>query len=322
MAAGIVVPDVQQAAEPSPVEFNPSEQSTWTPEQRDEWNKSGNIPKAPKKAESAPAKKESDNAADSDTAKHSQEKPKQKTKLSAEDRIAELESTIKKIKDGAGIKETKAEPSPARQAAPKLEEPKKPKLEEFDDFNKFEEAKDKYYLDMADYRAKKAVAEDREQRQMEEQRTKVESEFAEAKKIYPDFEEKAAPIIKALTEDQSIHEAFKIAVGTSDVFTHLAYALSQEQSQALLELARTNPIQAVKKLGVLEESVRAELGKKAKPEVEDKTPEPIKPRAPKPPSEVGGRGTAPEDEQRAAAKSGDFARFAEAENRKKFAAKA
>lgn len=313
------VAEPSAAAAPVVKEFNPSDQHSWSPEQREHWNRTGDVPEAPKKQDSAPAQDKSDKAAEADAAKPSQEKPKHKdkTKLSAEERIAELESTIAKIREGAGIK-TEAKAAAPQPAAPKLEEPKKPKLEEFDSFEKYEEAKDKYYVDMADYRAKKAVEEDRQARMMAEQRTKAESEMAEAAKVYPDFEEKSKPVMKTLLEDKSIHELFTLAVSTSDVFPHLVYALSNEQAQTLLETARKNPLLAIKQLGVLEAETRAQLAKPSKEPEAPKTPEPPKPRAPKPPAEVGGRGTAPDDETVQAARDGNFTAFQAAENRKKF----
>jgi hypothetical protein len=92
----------------------------------------------------------------------------------------------------------------------------------------------------------------------------------------------------------------------------------------LIQTAKTNPALAIRKIVLTEHLIQQELDKAAKvakvetkaPDSEKTAPEP-KPRAPKPPAEVGGRGAASEDAAVSAARNGNFAAF-EAEMSRKY----
>jgi len=305
-------------------------------------------------AESAPASDAADDAAENTAPaseagkKESQEPPKGRG--NAEARIKELLAENKRLKAEAEARakapeppkaETKpAESSPAKpQSASKLEPPTKPVRPKEADFktwdeyqaalSMYEDEREEYVDKLADFKAKKAVEEDRIQRQQQEQLRELQKGMEEAAKVYPDFAEKSGPVVKTLMEDASIPEAFKAAVGNSPVFHHLLYALSGEQSQALLQTARTNAIQAVKQLGVLEHTVMQELEKskgsgeaKEQPRGDDgkfqKTTAPAKKvsEAPEPATELSGRGTAPADPEQSAVKHDDFTSFKNSRNRR------
>jgi len=317
-------------------EFNPSDQHTWSSEQREHWNKTGDIPAPPKKEEPAASEsstKETQSEPKGKIAAEPEAAPKQEKKErkpgdkpTAEERISQLTAKVKELeaeRERSRSVETKPPATPPRLEAPSTRTKPKP-----DDLNEKGAAKyatyEDYVEDLSDWKTEQRIAKLEADRQAETQRQLLEKEFAAAQEVYPEFLDKTKPIMTALLNDASIPEPFKAAVGTSDVFTHLLYALTQEQSQKLMDLAKTNTIAAIKKLGELEATVRSELAKskESKPNGAAKEPEPPakpKPRAPVPPSEVGGRGTAPADSQAEAARTGDFTSFEREENRKRFA---
>lgn len=326
-----------------------AEPSAAQPVQYDGWDDKGTpIVKAeqsePKKAESAAAKeskpdpgKPGESAAESGAAKESKQesrKPaKDKDKLTADERIEQLEATIERIKRESGRAtptKPQAEPSAAKPAEPaKLERPKRPNPAEFTKekygdafYEKYEEAMDKYADDLSTYNSKKAIedykaeqakeAEAREQRDLEK---RMSDEIAEAEKRHPDFREVVAPAYQEFHGDPQIPLTVKHMMFGSEVRSDLMYTLAGDQKQwtEFLEMSRSNPRAALVKIALVEQLVREELGKAAKPDQEPtgkkETPAETKPRAPKPPSEVGGRGTVADDSLVTAAKSNNFRDF-------------
>lgn len=320
-----------------------------SPAEHTEWRKTGNMPEAkpPSKEDSATSEEsaasgepDGESVPASEAGKEAQGNKNKRS--DAGSRIKELLAENKRLKDAAAVPKTEkpAESSPAAQPEPPkaLEAPKKPNAKDFDGkpYEEYETAFDKYIEDLTEYKAKKAIQEQRQQDEQVQQSKRIESEFEAAKELYPDFEDKAKPVMTTLLNDKSIPEPFKAAVGTSDVFTHLIYALSHENAQKLFELAKTNAISAIKKLGELEGAVRAELAK-SKPAAKGKeTPQrnengqfvpgsegkpPVKTVTDrgKPPAEVGGTGNAPADETADALKRGSFADYSARQNAKDLA---
>ena len=159
--------DVNTGAQPSGAQ----------PVQYDGWDDKGTpIVRAkhdtqPKTQDSAPADKpeaKAESAAEAGAAKDKtqESKPQKKDKLTADERIAQLEATIAKIKEAKGEQQpTKtAEPSPAKpQTNPvdaikaELAALKKPNANDFkgeDAFDKYEAAKDDYYEKRSDLKTK------------------------------------------------------------------------------------------------------------------------------------------------------------------------
>lgn len=309
-----------------------------TSEQKAAWN--GGKETKPEQQDSAPAKEskpegQPESAAEAGAAKdHSQDKGS-KRKLSAEERIQQLEATIEKIRKESGkapaAKEAEsatAKPEPTKVEPPKaLEAPKKPKIEDFtgpDAWEKFEAAKEDYYDKLAEYKAKLAVEQDRQQRQMEAAQREFNKYLAEAVERYPTLKEVLPPFTKEL---ESAHPYVQAMLNSTDNVADVLMVICGDEAQKaeFLNEAKGNPAKAIKRVAVIEAEVRAELSKaketpkEAKePEKKDKPAEPVT-RAPKPISEVGGRGTATEDSGIAAARSGDF-RTAKAEWNREFLA--
>ena len=300
----------------------------------DNWDEHGTPivtqkPEPPKKQEESaasapPAKvaKPEDKAAEPGAAK---QEPTPKAKPTAEARIAELTAERKAAEKRASdleerLRKLESAAQPTPKAEPKDEsKPKQPPAEP----NPFEwtgtkeeyaKAKDEY----RQYRESQLVAQVRQ----ELAQVEVQKSMAEMMKKtiarYPDAEEKiksAAAIITAKAP------AFvQVFVNESDAIGQLLYKLGDASTlNNLLETAKTSPGKALRVLRDMELEISKDSAKpEAKVEVkaEEKAPEP-KPRAPKPPSEVGGRGAATEDAATVAARDGKFGDF-EAEQQRKY----
>jgi hypothetical protein len=111
----------------------------------------------------------------------------------------------------------------------------------------------------------------------------------------------------------------QVFVNESDAIGPLLYKLSDATTLSnLLETSKTNPGKALR---ILRDMELDALSKSTEPKTEgrpeEKAPE-VRPRAPKPPSEVGGRGAATEDAATAAARDGNFGAFEAEQKRRHF----
>lgn len=302
--------------------------------ERQEWLKSGTLP-APK-ADSAPAKETSD-APKGESAPASEAGKDQKPRDNAETRLKELLADLKQ----AGLspaelktfkreaqKQTQAESSPAKQpevkAAPvqELKPPVKPKVQDFESWEAFEEAKDKWAEEMATYTAKKAVQDDRKAQAEAQQTEKLTSELTAARERYKDFDTVVAPLWQQIATDKEIHPVVQEFVGRSTVMVDLMYAIGgdAETMSKFIAAAKTDPFTAMRYAMEAERLVMAELSKtkegkdtrndKGQFQASDKKIT----KAPPPPSEVTGSGTPPADEAEEALKSGDTRRYMDLEN--------
>ena len=191
----------------------------------------------------------------------------------------------------------------------------------------------------------------RSQIALESAQKELASRIESAKKTYADYDQRVQPAVEALTADQQIPFAVKALINDSPVFEHLLYVLGEPAALAdLVKTAKTNPTGALRKITLTEQLVQAELAKASgKDKAGDKGGDPggdgktrdasgkfvsssekdkssdaaseTKPRAPKPPSEVGGRGTASEDALVTAAGANDFKSFEAEEWRRKRASR-
>lgn len=301
----------------------------------DGWDETGRPivtpkPEPPKKSEepaasAPPAKvaKPEDKAAEPGAAK---QETKPKAKPSAEERISQLTAERKAAEDRATdldrrLKELEAKSTTAPKVESKPKEPpKRPNpftwtgtQEEFDKaMDAYEEHRD----------AQVAARTRQEQAQTETQKAMSEMVKQTTAK-HPDAAEK---IKAATTEVMSEKTPFfvKAFINDSEVLGELLYTLADQTTlNNLLETAKANPGKALRVLHSMELDIQKALSKpeaKVEAKPEDKAPEP-KPRAPKPPSEVGGRGAATEDAATAAARDGNFSAF-DAEMRSKYAKRA
>lgn len=319
-----------------------------------EWRITGKLPESPSKKppkSEAPATSRNGSAAPEEGVEkassaseageeHQQEK---RSRSNAESRLNEILSDLRR----AGLspaelksfkrefKEAEAPPKAVPEktvqpADPRV--PKKPIADDFKTWEEYEAARDKYFEDVADYKAAKKLEDHLAQQQAEAQNKEVRAKMEDAKRRYGDEAEGTIKdTANALWNDQQIPGALKDLVGGSDVLADVLYVLGSksEDLESFVEQARTNPAAAVRKFVLLEHLVQEELQKgksSGEPEIPardesgkfTKTPPPAKPvtSAPPPPREASGRSSAPPDEVESASKDGDFARYREAANRR------
>ncbi len=228
----------------------------------------------------------------------------------------------------SGRKKPEASTEKQEATAPKLlEQPKRPRMTDFvKDGNvqveKYEEAVDKYEADRAAYETEQQrirYASQEQQRMLEKWSSDVKAKYGD-KSSGLDVKK----TVDALVSTVKDAPAFAAFLNDSELFTDLLFVLGTDPKlPEILEEAKKSPTKAIRRLVLIEEGVRAEIAKgsdkdhtKEPPKAEKKPDEP-KPRAPKPPSEVGGRGASTEDAAVAAAKDSNFSAF-DAEQRRRY----
>jgi hypothetical protein len=325
-----------------------------------EWRQTGKLPAAKPKAESTPAKetpaegeKPAENPAPaSETGKSQEKKPRD----SAAARLSELLEDLRKAGMTPNeLKTFKREQQKTEQAAEsgkpqaaeqtgkpaELKPPAKPKQEDFKTYDEYDAAKDKYYEDLADFKTAKAIEKYQQDQQRNAAQQSVHEKMTEAKGRYGD---EAVGIIsataRAFTGDQQIPDAIKSLLDSSPVWTDLLYTLGSKPADldSFIQLSKTDPMGAIRKVALMEELVKQELAKGSKKPAADDAensgagserdesgkfkkaaPEKQESNAPPPPKEVSGRGTPPPDEVDRAVKTSDFASFKRAQNAKDLA---
>ena len=212
-------------------------------------------------------------------------------------------------------------------AADKDKSPKRPRLDEWTGtMGEYEEAVDKYYDELTDYKLNNLKLEE----QQREHKKQLDAKIADANTRYGDTAESTIKSTATSLFTADIHPAVKQLVDQSPVVVDLCYVLGTRDGelQSLIEQAKNNPTEAIRRVVLLEQLVKEELGKSPAPDRgEDgkfRAAEPAaetvpvkKPsKAPAPPAEVSGRGTTPSDPQQHAIKQNDFAAFRAAGNRR------
>lgn len=334
------VADSSPAAEPIEVE-------DLSDSQRDTWTKTGELPAKEIKpssddsATSKPAAETSGKIAESGTAPPSKRK-------NGEDRKAELSSEIQALlekrsllKDDALWKEyddyrkTKGEKkadTPVRQqeeikepASP--ERPKRPRLAEYGTNELYEAAMDQYDEKMLEYPAKKQAYDtvkaqvETQKQQAKEFNQKAEATWlksvTEAREKYADFDEKALAKDLVLPWGGPVDEwIFQLTMSEQpQLGAELLYYMGthREELKRIIGLARPAQHRELTKLvDSLSEPESKEKPKEKAKLVSDALP---------PPREVGGKGTAGDDEEEAALKKGDTDRYIELANKRELAAR-
>lgn len=251
---------------------------------------------------------EPENDSDSETEDQQQESKTKPKKQTAEERIAQLESTIEKIKRGAGIErktEVAAVTEPQKDAVPqnyaeweKAFTPEK-WIEEYAAAHpeaSYERANAAMFSHMLDVRENFRAVEQQTQAQQREMATKV----AEAKERYGDtFEEVLRPTVESIISDRGIPAVIKEMLNDSDVSPDLIYTLGSDPAEfaKFVQLAKSNPGRAIRYVAAVEAGIQDELkGSASKSRDESgkfraKEPPPAKTQtsAPKPPSTVTGK---------------------------------
>lgn len=307
--------------------------------QFDGWDSEGNPTLSkPPKAAPAPADKPKeatpDDAPDS-AGKKTQEQQRNKRRPDVEERFKSLTDENKKLKaeleEARRPKETKAEPSPAKPAEPRNYGDWRKAFKPTEWTAKYiEEHKDATWEDaqaaLADHMADKREEFRTLEQQTNQRLQTVGQKLAEARTRYQDFDSVAAPVIQDLLKPGVSPQVFDI-LNDSPVLADVLYVIggTEKSRTDFLEAAKSNPSKAARIALLIEQEVVAELkkGKTAIEKAETKEDAPVipKPRAPKPPSEVGGRGAVQEDSLISAAKAGDFRSFEAEQTRRALASR-
>jgi hypothetical protein len=317
--------------------------------QYDGWDEDG-TPVVSKKAEAPKQDKpETADSAAADASKEAETEEKPETesgkkptqesrrKPGAEARIAELTAEAKRLKaeleEARKPKETKrAESSTAKPAETKpATEPAtrpKPTLKDVGDDGKPKYASyEDFQEDLTDWKVEQKLAAREREQQVSQQQQALGKQLEEARGRYTDFDSVTKPLISDLLKPDIPREVFAV-INDSPVLADLLYTIGgTEASKAdFLDACRTNPGKALRVALLMEQEIAKELGKgKAAPTKKEgeseATPAAPKPRAPKPPTEVGGRGAPGEDALISAAKTNDFRAFEAEQTRRALARK-
>jgi hypothetical protein len=341
-------------AESSPAEPESSDVPSIPTDPHDyaEWRQTGKLPakgKPTKQEASAPSKSADDESGKtapvSETGNHKQERPNAETRVKelladrATDRAekAALRAELEELKAGkkgataeasaAPAKHEKAESSPASDAL--QQRPAKPKQDDYDSWSAYDSAMDKYYEDLADFKAGERI-EKQEQKARQDALTKeMDTRLSEAKTRYgEEAEPKIIESAKTIFDDQKVAPAIKAALGRSQVLVDALYVMGSDQAafSEFVDLARQDPLEALRKWFTVEGLVKEELAKgKAQAEPGATPPRgsdgkflPDRPKrsAPPPPVELNGNTASTGDSTDRAANSGDFRSFKTERDRK------
>lgn len=219
-------------------------------------------------------------------------------------------SELKTYRKQAKRAPEKTEPVQATEHTAKPVDPKapvKPKAADFEGkpWEEYEAARDKYFEDLADYKANAAIeghtAKQKQESQAKELNTRIE---ALSKQYGADAREPIQSAAKQVFEDPKVNGIVKDMVNGSPVLVDVLYTLGGDEAGLadFLADAKANPGAAIRKFVLLEKLVTEELAKGSTETTErgedgkfKATPE-KKTAAPPPPKEVSGRGYVPPDE--------------------------
>lgn len=250
---------------------------------------------------------QSESGSESESEEQQQQEPKGKKRPTAEDRIAQLEATIEKIRRGAGI-ERKTEPAP-------VTEPEPSQPQNFAEWEKaFSPEKwiEQYGKDHPDASYERANAamfshmlnvreqfRDAEQR-LSAQRKELDDKVNEARARYGEhYDDVMKPTVAEIVNDKGINDQIKSLIGGSKVLADLIFTIGDDaQAKAdFIHMARTNPNEAIRYIVEIERGIIEELAGQGKETPRDEetgkftakeTPAKPKTSAPKPPVPVTG----------------------------------
>ena len=300
------------SAEPVVMEIERGPLVNMTSEQRQEYRRTGDLPGTPKKTEEAATSSVAPKAepeGESDPPKQ-QETPKAETKPkpTAEERIAQLEATIEKIRKGSGKETPKAESSPAEPKPVQQHPPTRPKPtaedKKEDGSSKFDTYED-FVEDLSDWKAEQRDVQRERDTAQQVQAKSFNDKLESARTRYPNFDDVMKPTVDAIVGDNAVSPVVKQMLDDSEVLPDLIFTIGSSESDLanFLKMAKDNPGKALRYIALTESLIADEL---AGTKPADEAPVRQKTQVPKPPSEAGGRAATPPDALEAAAKAGDF----------------
>lgn len=349
----------------APVESSPTTFEAPSGDARTEWLKTGKLPEAKPKPKTEASASSSETAPDSETGKQGNQE--RKPKPSAADRLNEILADLKTAgltpaelktfkreaqnqtpgqqqRSAEAAKQQAATEQTAKPAESKeLKAPEKPNPDHFKTYAEYEAAKDKYYEDLADYKSAKAVQDFRAEQAQNATNAHVHQKMVEARERYG---EDAVGVIreasKIISGDAEIPPPIKMLLNNSPIWADLVYALGNtpEELAEFVHLAKTNPLEAMRKAVLVEHLTKEELAKgggaskEGAPATErgatergedgkfqKRTPEDKESKSPPPAREVSGRGNPPADPAEKAFKDNDPRAYFRAQNAKDLAAR-
>lgn len=281
-------PDVFKGESPTLAEFNKYREEGVVAERF----------KTAEEAAPAPAITEPEIEGESETPPQ-QEKTERKPKLTAAERIEEIrtkaEKTIRDIRRGAGLPDEEvAASSPAKPEPVVRQEPPPTRIKPTPEGNgpdgKPYETYEDFVEDLADWRSEQREAKNKREVAMQAQAESLQTKIGEARERYENFDQVTKPFVDEFVADQKIAQAVKSMVDDSEVFADLAFVLAGDDK--FLEMARNQPGKALRHIAKVEGLIEAELANAATTArgEDGKFVSPVKPtpKAPKPPSTVGG----------------------------------
>ncbi len=314
------------------------------PPQYDGWNEDGEPivrekkpAEQPKSAEAASAETTDDEAGSAAQGKqeHGRRRPdveERFRKLTGErDQIkAERDALQRQLEEARKTKEPKetqsGESSPARQIEPEYTRPM-PKANDIGPDGKPKYSSyEKWIEDLSGWHVEQRAAALEREGALQRMRDKVQADLTAARERYSDYDAVARPLQVELMKPD-ISTSVSSVLNESPVLADLLYTLGGTEATRndFLDACRHNPSKALRVALLAEQEIVRELAKsqpatKTAPASHDPV-ETMKPRAPKPPTEIGGRGASGEDALVEAAKSGDYRVFEQEQRRRVLASR-
>ena len=127
-----------------------------------------------------------------------------------------------------------------------LKPPTKPKAEDFKSYEEYEAVRDKYFEDVADYKAAKKFREVQQEQARSAAQNAVKAKMDEAKARYSDDPAAVDTIsatARSIVSDNEIPLAVKAIIDQSEVWPDIVYTLGSkpEELQSFIKLAKENP---------------------------------------------------------------------------------
>ena len=304
---------------------------TWTREQRNEFRATGKTPETPKAApkpkveEAAPSSQTKEPFSESAGAPETPPKQQENTgkpasKQSTEERFRVLTEHNRQLKAELDAERAKSKPSPESEPKPKpAEAPQpqytrpKPKPDGMNQDGKPYETYEDYVEDLANWSGEQKLAQYQRQQREEAQARAFAEKISEAKSRYKNFDDVIEPTAEEINSDPKIPQDVKRRFGKSPLLADLVYLIGNkpEAKAEFFQLAHTDSDAAISWLAVSEYLIKEDFAKQASSKsteeaASEESPAKHQTSAPKPPAEVGGRGSAPPDAMEAALKANDF----------------
>lgn len=196
----------------------------------------------------------------------------------------EKETLIEALRKGGGNAQAPQKQETAIQEDKPPVKPVRPKQAEFDDWNKYEAAVEKYETDRDDYHEKNLAFQLRKQETVKQQQSHQQTiadgfaaQAAEARKELKDFD------AVAFSADVPMSNAMMEAIVTSELGAKVAYELGKNPDEAE-RISKLSPVAAIREIGKIESRIAGT--KPAADEDKDEEPPAATTRAPRPPVPV------------------------------------